>query len=203
MHLEEMKENVKHKDIRKEKIEYFKDELKDLDKEIELISKYSCDDIKSIKILSDVKLSYQEQIKLWQNKTEEEIKEEKQKQISILEKRIRELRKKESDNPSKRIKKCRKKISHDKLKEIILSYINTINSDTNYNVTKEEISQKFNVKESDVELIFMELNREGILSQRVPRYAHDTSRNPTFPMDISGWSSDIYNIRKKEKDRYE
>lgn len=197
MHLEEMIDNIKHKDIRKEKIEYFKDGLKDLDKEIELISKYSCDDIESIKLLSDMKLSYQEQIELWKNKAEEEIMMERQKQISTLEKRIRELRRKEENNPSKRIKKCRKKISHDKLKEMILSYIDTINSDINYNVTKEEISQNFNVKESDVELIFMELNREGILSQRVPRYAHDTNRNPMFPMDISGWSSDIYKIRKK------
>lgn len=143
-----------------------------------------------------MKLSYQKQIELWENKTEEEIMMERQKQISTLEKRIRKLRKKESDNPSKRIKKCRKKISHEKLKEMILSYIDTINRIPNY-ITKEEIAQKFNVKESDVELVFMELNREGILSQRVPHYAHDTNRNPMFPMDISGWSADLYNIRKK------
>ena len=115
MRLEEMIDNVKHKDIRKEKIEYFKENLKDLDKEIEIELNYSKCDIKLVKLLSDMKLSYQKQIELWKNKTEEEIMMERQKQISTLEKRIRELRKKESDNPSKRIKKCRKKISHEKI----------------------------------------------------------------------------------------
>ena len=198
MRLEKMVEDTKRKDIRKEEIENLKKRLKEIESDIE--SNYFKGDKELEKIFLDMKLSYQKQIELWENKTNEEIMIEKEKQISSLEKIIRKTKREEINNPSKRVKKCRKKIPHKKLKEMILSYIDNLNNLNNKDcipnyITKEEISQKFNVKESDVELVFMELNKEGILSQRVSRYAHDTNRNPMFPMDISGWSADWYYIR--------
>lgn len=87
-----------------------------------------------------------------------------------------------------------KKIPHHNLKSIIMGYI--INSDNNF-ITKEEISRKYQVKEHCVENVFRELNREGILSQRHARFAHDTNRNRMFPGSESGWSSDIYYIKKR------
>ena len=90
--------------------------------------------------------------------------------------------------------KSYKKIPHDKLKAIIVAYIN--NTEKSY-VTKEEISIKYNVKEHYVEEVFKELNREGILYQRKSNYAHDTNRNPMFYGSESGWACDTYDIRKR------
>ena len=87
-----------------------------------------------------------------------------------------------------------KKIPHDKLKSIIVAYIN--NTEKSY-VTKEEISIKYNVKQHYVEEIFKELNREGILYQRKSNYAHDTNRNPMFYGSESGWACDTYDIGKR------
>lgn len=90
-----------------------------------------------------------------------------------------------------------KKIPHDKLKTIIVAYIN--NCERSY-VTKEEISIKYNVKEHYVEEVFKELNREGLLGQRTSNYAHDTNRNPMFDGNESGWACDLYYIRKRPSD---
>lgn len=90
-----------------------------------------------------------------------------------------------------------KKIPHDKLKTIILAYIN--NCERSY-ITKEEISIKYNIKQHYVEEVFKELNREGILGQRTSNYAHDTSRNPIFDGNESGWACDLYYIRKRPSD---
>ncbi|WP_368262781.1 hypothetical protein [Clostridium disporicum] len=89
-----------------------------------------------------------------------------------------------------------KKIPHENLKAIIMGYI--INADNDY-ITKEEISRKYCVKEHCVENVFRELNREGILSQRHARFAHDTNRNRMFSGSESGWASDIYYIKINQK----
>jgi len=88
-----------------------------------------------------------------------------------------------------------KKIPHENLKVIIMGYI--INSEKGF-ITKEEISRKYKVKEHCVENVFRELNREGVLSQRHARFAHDTNRNRMFGGSESGWASDIYYIKGRD-----
>lgn len=93
--------------------------------------------------------------------------------------------------------KSYKKIPHNKLKTIVVAYIN--NCERSY-VTKEEISIKYSIKQHYVEEVFKELNREGILSQRTAHYAHDTNRNPVCDGMESGWACDLYYIRKRPLD---
>lgn len=93
----------------------------------------------------------------------------------------------------------RKNMDLKKLKTIVLAYINNKKLHTNI-ITKEEISKKYNVKQHLVEQIFHQLNLEGLLSQRHSNFAHDTNRNPMFPMPESGWAEDIYYINEKTID---
>ena len=96
--------------------------------------------------------------------------------------------------------KRRKNISLEKLKVLVLDYIEEVlNNEQRLlkHISKEEISRKYEVKEHLVEQVFHILNREGILSQRKSNYAHDTNRNPMFDGIESGWAEDTYSILKK------
>lgn len=61
------------------------------------------------------------------------------------------------------------------------------------------MARLFQVAEHAVEQVFYWLNREGVLSQRRPTYAHDTNRNPLFPGSPSGWASDEFDVRDRER----
>ncbi len=102
------------------------------------------------------------------------------------------------------LKRKTKRRSDIKAEKLILGYINNVIENpelstiaTGPAVTKEETAYTLELPVGQVEKIFMKLNREGILSQRTPRYAHDTNRNPIFDGPDSGWASDYYMILKK------
>ncbi|WP_373261988.1 hypothetical protein [Hungatella hathewayi] len=61
-------------------------------------------------------------------------------------------------------------------------------------ITKEDTAYTLKLPVSQVEKIFMKLNRKGILSQRNHRYAHDTNR---IGGHDSGWASNYYRILDK------
>lgn len=60
--------------------------------------------------------------------------------------------------------------------------------------TKERIAEKFKVRPHEIEQCFVELNKEGILSQATRNHAHDTSREPYGYGNVSGWAADIYSF---------
>ena len=115
-------------------------------------------------------------------------------QIRNNEEILRRLKRTARYNNNSNLKITYKKIPFKKLKQMTIDYIK--NLDRNY-ITKEELSKLFKVHEHDIEKVFMQLNLEGILSQRNSNFAHDTNRNPIFPMPVSGWACDLYYIRQK------
>ena len=105
----------------------------------------------------------------------------------------------------KTFKRKIKKRTNAWIKEEVLKIINEqiANIDKNYSnsfLTKENIARKLQVKECQVEQVFMELNREGVLNQPVHHAPHDTQRDPWGFAGNMGWASDIYYIRRKEKE---
>ena len=117
----------------------------------------------------------------------------KEKEIDFLMEKKRKIEK-QLKNHTSLIKSTKKNIKPEKLKEMVMDFIN--NSEESH-VTKEELAKLFNVKENAIENVFRELNRQGILSQRRAHYCHDTSRNPFCGGSESGWASDIYYIKNK------
>ena len=105
------------------------------------------------------------------------------------------IKKAREERPS-RIKRSCKKKSKEKLFTETLKYI--MDSEHDY-VKKESISRELKVKEHQVEQVFHKLNLLGILSQRIPNYAHDTSRNPIFWGSENGWAADLYYINDRNK----
>lgn len=94
--------------------------------------------------------------------------------------------------PRRRVRRIKPRI----LRKQILAAIVASNATS---VTKEDMARMFQVAEHAVEQVFHWLNREGVLSQRRPAYAHDTNRNSLFPGSPSGWASDVYAIRDRER----
>ena len=108
--------------------------------------------------------------------------------------------------PHRLLKRKIKKRSDAKAEELILEYINRVAENPKLSVVamgtavaKEKVAYDLELPVSQVENIFRKLNREGILSQRNHRYAHDTNRNPIFYGSDSGWASDYYMILNQEK----
>ena len=60
-------------------------------------------------------------------------------------------------------------------------------------LTKEDVARYLQVKECQVEQVFMKLNREGILGQAEHRAPHDSCRDP-YGFDSHEWMSDHYRI---------
>lgn len=103
--------------------------------------------------------------------------------------------------PPQKLKKTYKKLTDEKLEVEILRIIEK-SKEKGYNwLTKEDVANHLHVKESQVEKIFMKLNRDGILSQPQHRAPHDSNRDPIFGFgDCKGmWKSDIYTILNKEE----
>lgn len=108
--------------------------------------------------------------------------------------------------PHRLLKRKIKKRSDAKAEELILDYINRVAENPKLSVVamgpavaKEGVAHALELPVSQVENIFRKLNREGILSQRNHRYAHDTNRNPIFYGSDSGWASDYYMILNQAK----
>lgn len=140
-------------------------------------------------------------------KSMEEQKEEDLKRIQEdLDFWTKEL-KQERNRPQKQhhlLKRKVKKRTNVQAERMILGYINHVIENPKYSaiatgpaVTKEEAAYALELPVNQIENIFRKLNREGILSQRIPRYAHDTNRNPIFYGKDSGWASDYYQIFTK------
>lgn len=98
----------------------------------------------------------------------------------------------------KRLKTCKKKVKPTKLKNQVLSLIDEAISNETYFVYKEDCAYRLQVKVKDLDKIFMELNREGVLSQAQHKFMHDSNRgySPLLPGEQSDWRGDIYYIRK-------
>lgn len=111
-----------------------------------------------------------------------------------LTKKRKELLKLESNNVEKHLKSTAKKIPNKKLKSLVRKYLLNCGKNT---ITLEEVSLFFGVSQGDMHHVFHQLNQEGLLSQRHPRYFHDTNRNPFFGGSESGWGNDYYTILKK------
>lgn len=98
--------------------------------------------------------------------------------------------------PHKRLKPHTRKIPEEKLRELVLEYITSCGSNW---ICKENVAVALRVRPKDLDKLFMQLNREGILSRACHDHAHDTNRNPVFSGSASGWVSDYYTILNKER----
>lgn len=100
----------------------------------------------------------------------------------------------------KKLKSSVKKYSYENLYDKVKEYIVGKVERNEYVVSKEDIAATFRCRVKDLDKIFMQLNREGILSQAEHRFMHDSMRNPneeTISSDYgrySDWVSDIYRI---------
>lgn len=100
----------------------------------------------------------------------------------------------------KKLKSSVKKYSYENLYDKVKEYIVGKVERNEYVVSKEDIAATFRCRVKDLDKIFMQLNREGILSQAEHRFMHDSMRNPneeTISSDYgrySDWASDIYRI---------
>lgn len=100
----------------------------------------------------------------------------------------------------KKLKSSVKKYSYENLYDKIKEYIVKKVECDEYFVSKEDVAANIRCRVRDLDKIFMQLNREGILSQAEHRFMHDSMRNPneeTISSDYvrySDWASDIYRI---------
>lgn len=101
------------------------------------------------------------------------------------------------DERPSRLRRTRNMPNH-KLFHLVVAYITNTEDDE---IFKETLAYQLRVKEHAIEKCFHQLNLLGILSQRRPRYAHDTNRNPIFGGSDSGWHADTYKILDKQKAR--
>lgn len=98
------------------------------------------------------------------------------------------------------LKRTFKKRSKEWIKTEVLKIIEEAKKADKWFLHKEDVARRLNVKECFVEQVFMELNREGILSQASHRPMHDCSRDyNAWGGGFSGWAGDIYSIREKNK----
>lgn len=119
-----------------------------------------------------------------------------QKEICNLKKQIRIFE--ENKNPShKGFHYKTKRRSNEQIREMVLDYIKKENPDY---ISKEDIARLFEVKESQVEQVFRQLNLEGILNQPIHHAPHDSQRDPWGFQGNMGWMGDLYYIRNKEKE---
>lgn len=144
----------------------------------------------------------EEKLYFYMNKKEFSEKDlEKVTQLEAREKELKNLIKNSCRRNSERIsriKKSYKKMSKDKLFDLIY---NEIKNDQNcVYVSKEYFSDKYNVKEHFVEMIFHKLNLKGILSQRESSFVHDCNRDlsPFGGGGDSGWHCDIYTVNRSK-----
>ena len=100
----------------------------------------------------------------------------------------------------KKLKPSVKKYSYENLYNKVKEYIVKKAECNEYSISKEDVAATFRCRVKDLNKIFMQLNREGILSQAEHRFMHDSMRNPyeeTISSDYvrcSDWASDIYRI---------
>ena len=86
------------------------------------------------------------------------------------------------------------KYKKDFLKKLILE---AIELEENDEICIEDYALRFKANKGLVSTIFQELIREGVISNKIRYYAHDTNRNPMFPMSASGWASNFYRIKNR------
>lgn len=119
--------------------------------------------------------------------------------IALKEEEIKNLQK---TNPiiHKGLKRKIKKRKNSWIKEEILKIIDERIKENKYlYLNKEDIARTLEVKECQVEQVFMELNREGYISQAIHHAPHDSKRDP-WGFDCNYfWSGDIYSIYKGTK----
>lgn len=100
----------------------------------------------------------------------------------------------------KKLKLSVKKYSYENLYNKVKEYIVKKAESNEYSISKEDVAANIRCRVKDLDKIFMQLNREGILSQAEHRFMHDSMRNPneeTISSDYgrySDWASDIYRI---------
>lgn len=106
-----------------------------------------------------------------------------------------------SNNPShKKLKPSVKKYSYKTLYKMVLDYINNQLQNDYFSITKEDTAISLKCRIKDLDKIFMQLNREGILSQAKHGLMHDSMRysgEETISDDYtrySDWASDVYFI---------
>lgn len=100
----------------------------------------------------------------------------------------------EAPRSHKLLKRKVKKKKDEVVEEEILDIIEKAKNYNIKNITKEDIAIELQVKESQIEKIFMKLNRDGILSQPIHRAPHDSCRDPWGFDNCKMWCSDIYRI---------
>ncbi len=113
------------------------------------------------------------------------------KEISRLKRQLNSVKNQTIEH---KVKISTKKYKKDVLKKLILD---SIEKETNKEITVEDYAYKFKAKTGDVYSIFQELIREGVIGHKRTYYAHDTNRNPMFYGSISGWASNYYTIKDK------
>lgn len=99
----------------------------------------------------------------------------------------------------KSLKRKIKRRSNLQIKQMILEIIKDAKEKNLIYLTKEDIARCLQVKEKQVEQVFMELNREGILSQAIHHAPHDSNRDPWGFDGNKWWASDLYMILDKKE----
>ena len=97
----------------------------------------------------------------------------------------------------KTLKRKIKKRSNTWIKEQILTILKEDTKEEIPYLMKEDIARILEVKECQVEQVFMELNREGYLSKAIHKAPHDSQRDPHGFIGNMMWMGDIYEIRKR------
>lgn len=101
-------------------------------------------------------------------------------------------------------KKCNKRYTPERLRGIVLDEIKYAVSQNRRTICKDNIQIKTGARSSDLDKVFMQLNREGILSQAIHQMMHDSRRvtgEQTVSSDFtreSDWASDFYYIYNEE-----
>lgn len=104
-----------------------------------------------------------------------------------------------NNEPHKSLKSKTKRIKEEKLKKLVIEKINEATSNDINFIRMEDVAFSLNVKVKYLSKIFMDLNKEGILSQPTHNFMHDSNREYRYgehlePDERSDWSADVYHI---------
>ena len=88
-----------------------------------------------------------------------------------------------------------KKLSQDRVTQLVKEIVLGIRSSgERKSLTAECLAGDLNCEIHKVEYALHRLNLEGLVSQKIRNFAHDTNRNPIFYGPDSGWAANTYDV---------
>lgn len=110
-----------------------------------------------------------------------------------------EIAKFDNNISHKRLKRHTRKLPYAKLYDAVMEQIRQTKAEGFSSLSKENIAIALCVKTKDLDKVFMQMNREGILSQAVHKLPHDSNRwegaLESREYKFTDWGSDYYTIR--------